>query len=200
LTEHQSLNNYYTKSEVDALESEQNTAIAAKAPQATTYTKTEVDNLVSPKANSSDLATVATSGSYNDLSDKPTIPSLSGYATESYVDSKFEDVLGVNAEGISALKALTEDDDATTGILREIGKKANLLDLSTVAFTGDYDDLSNKPTIPSLTNYYTKTEVDNKIDSANVFDPTQYYNKTATDNLITDTKQWVTDKNYLTTH
>lgn len=29
------------------------------------------------------FATVATSGSYNDLSNKPTIPSLSGYATQS---------------------------------------------------------------------------------------------------------------------
>lgn len=31
------------------------------------------------------FATVATSGSYNDLSNKPTIPSLSGYATQSWV-------------------------------------------------------------------------------------------------------------------
>ena len=28
------------------------------------------------------LATVATSGSYNDLTNKPSIPSLSGYATQ----------------------------------------------------------------------------------------------------------------------
>jgi microcystin-dependent protein len=34
------------------------------------------------------LATVATSGSYNDLTNKPAIPSLTGYATEAYVDSK----------------------------------------------------------------------------------------------------------------
>ena len=38
------------------------------------YTKTEVDNKLSAKANSTDLATVATSGSYSDLSNKPTIP------------------------------------------------------------------------------------------------------------------------------
>lgn len=31
---------------------------------------------VSGKANSADLATVATSGSYNDLSNKPTIPQI----------------------------------------------------------------------------------------------------------------------------
>lgn len=39
-------------------------------------TKKYVDDGLAEKANSSDLATVATSGSYNDLSDKPTIPSV----------------------------------------------------------------------------------------------------------------------------
>lgn len=34
----------------------------------------------------SSLATVATSGSYNDLTNTPTIPSLTGYATETYVN------------------------------------------------------------------------------------------------------------------
>ena len=34
------------------------------------------------------FATVATSGSYNDLSNRPTIPSLSGYATQSWVTSQ----------------------------------------------------------------------------------------------------------------
>ena len=41
-------------------------------------TKKYVDDGLAEKANSSDLATVATSGSYNDLSDKPTIPDVSG--------------------------------------------------------------------------------------------------------------------------
>ena len=37
----------------------------------------------------SGLATVATSGSYNDLSNKPTIPSLSGYATQTWANGQF---------------------------------------------------------------------------------------------------------------
>lgn len=36
----------------------------------------------------SGLADVATSGSYNDLSDKPSIPSLAGYATQSWVNTQ----------------------------------------------------------------------------------------------------------------
>ena len=39
-------------------------------------------------AKDADLADVAKSGSYNDLTDKPIIPSLDGYATEQWVDSK----------------------------------------------------------------------------------------------------------------
>lgn len=36
------------------------------------------------------FATVATSGSYNDLTNKPTIPSLSGYATQTWVNSQID--------------------------------------------------------------------------------------------------------------
>lgn len=38
------------------------------------YTKTEIDTELNKKANTSDLHTVATSGNYNDLSNKPNIP------------------------------------------------------------------------------------------------------------------------------
>lgn len=39
------------------------------------------------KADTSSLATVATSGSYNDLSNKPTIPSISGLQTQAITDA-----------------------------------------------------------------------------------------------------------------
>ena len=39
------------------------------------------------KADSADLATVATSGYYNDLSNKPTIPSISGLQTQTITDA-----------------------------------------------------------------------------------------------------------------
>lgn len=39
-------------------------------------TETELGTALAPKANTADLATVATTGNYNDLSNKPTIPSV----------------------------------------------------------------------------------------------------------------------------
>lgn len=67
LTEHQSLADYPTISTM-------NTALGQKANVSDIYTQTEIDNKLAAKANSADLATVATSGSYDDLTDKPVIP------------------------------------------------------------------------------------------------------------------------------
>lgn len=78
--------------------------------------------------------------------------------TQAYVDARFNDVLGVNADGVNALAALTDDNDTATGLLNEIGKKANSADV------------------------YTKADVDQKIANANTFDPTSYYTKSDIDN------------------
>ena len=52
------------------------TTLTLKSGTSATVLKSHQD--ISGKANSSDLATVATSGSYNDLSNKPTIPDITG--------------------------------------------------------------------------------------------------------------------------
>ena len=89
---------------------------------------------------SDDVAPVALSGSYNDLTDKPTIPDMSNYYTKSETYSQ------------------TQVNDA-------LALKANTADLATVATTGDYDDLLDKPVLPDMTQYYTKAEVDTLIDN-----------------------------------
>lgn len=66
---------YFTTAEIQQIEE----AAAAK-----------VD--LSDYAKTADLSTVATSGSYNDLVDKPTIPSTTGLATETYVDGKIAEI------------------------------------------------------------------------------------------------------------
>lgn len=46
------------------------------------------DSALQGYAKTEDLAAVATSGSYNDLANKPTIPSIEGLATEDWVEGK----------------------------------------------------------------------------------------------------------------
>lgn len=46
-----------------------------------------ITSALNGKANASDLAAVATSGSYNDLSNTPTIPSISGLQTQAITDA-----------------------------------------------------------------------------------------------------------------
>lgn len=62
---------YFTQAEIQQIENN-----AAAKVDLSDYTK------------SADLSSVATSGSYNDLKDKPTIPSTAGLASTKYVDDK----------------------------------------------------------------------------------------------------------------
>ena len=109
------------------------------------------------------FATVATSGSYNDLGDKPTIP-------EAYDDS----ALAARVTAVETGKANSVDlaAVATSGSYNDLGDKptipeayddtalvtrvtavendkANSADLAAVATSGSYNDLSDKPTIPA---------------------------------------------------
>ena len=73
--------------------------------------------------NKPNFATVAESGSYNDLTDKPVIPEapdLTNYATK----------------------------DDLASVKPDLTPYAKTADLSTVATSGSYEDLTNKPTIP----------------------------------------------------
>ena len=96
--------NYYTKSQL--------------------YTKTETNGLLSAKANTSALSTVAFSGSYTDLTNKPTIPDVSNYYTKSETYNQTE-------------------------VNNLLSTKADTSSLSAVATSGSYNDLLNKPTIPA---------------------------------------------------
>jgi len=83
---------------------------------------TDVNNALALKANTSSLAAVATSGNYNDLSNTPTIPSLTGYATETYVDNE---IANISVEDISNAQTFAVDnfsgDDSTVTFTLSIG-------------------------------------------------------------------------------
>ncbi len=132
---------YYTAEEVDEKIAEIPTFDPTNYYTKTQlYTKTETNGLLAQKANTSSLSTVATSGSYNDLLNKPTIPDVSNYYTKSETYNQTE-------------------------VNNLLSTKADTSSLSTVATTGDYDDLINKPTIPAAQIQSDWTQEDNtKVD------------------------------------
>ncbi len=143
------------------------------------YTKSEVDNLISaiPKF---DIKVVQTLPS-SDIS--PTtvylVPSDSEssdvYKEYIYVNTNWE-LLGIQKSDLSSYYNKTE-------INNLLSAKVNSSDLSTVATSGSYNDLSNKPTIPTKTSDLTNDS--NFVSSSDLSN--NYYNKTQTDNLL-DTK------------
>jgi hypothetical protein len=92
-------------------------------------------------SNITGLATVATSGSYIDLSNKPVIPAAQ-------VNSDWNAVSGVaqilNKPSIPAAQ-VNSDWNAVSGVAQILNKPV----LATVATTGSYTDLINKPVIPA---------------------------------------------------
>lgn len=96
----------------------------------------------------------------------------------------------------SAVSGLAESSAVTLEISEATSGKADSSSLATVATSGSYDDLLNKPTIPSLDGYateqwvsgftYDKNTIDEKVAGGGSFDPTQYYNKTTTDELLAE--------------
>lgn len=137
--------------------------------------KNYITNAISGKANTNDLADVATSGSYTDLTNKPSIPSKTSDLTN---DSNFltthQDISGKqDKSNIVADWSVTTSDskypseklvksnlDAKVDKVAGKGLSTNDYDntaknkvdnLATVATSGSYNDLSNKPTIPTVT-------------------------------------------------
>ena len=109
--------------------------------------------------NRPNLATVAESGSYNDLSDKPSIPAAqvnSDWNASSGVaqilnkpnlatvaeSGSYEDL--TDKPTIPAAQ-VNSDWNADSGVAQILNKP----NLATVATTGDYEDLNNRPTIPA---------------------------------------------------
>lgn len=111
------------------------------------------------------LATVATSGSYDDLSNKPTIPTKtsqlnndSGFITSAPVTSvagktgavtlsKSDVGLG-NVGNFKAVSTVASQGLSST---EQANARANI-GAGTSSFSGNYNDLTNKPTIPTVNN------------------------------------------------
>ena len=70
------------------------------------------------------------SGSYNDLTDKPNIPSIDGLATESYVNSKVIEIVDSAPESLNTLgkisMALENNPNFADSMISKINKKASM--------------------------------------------------------------------------
>lgn len=199
LTEHQSLADYPTISTMNTAlgqkanvsdiytQTEIDNKLAAKADASNVYTKAEVDEQsettaqalsnintqLAAKANSADLATVATSGSYNDLSDKPVIPEgavvdaalsdtsenpVQNKVVKGAIDAK-QDVISDLATirsgaalGATALQSYTETDPVFTASAAHGITSQDITAWNAKSdFSGSYNDLTDKPTIPTQT-------------------------------------------------
>lgn len=99
--------------------------------------------------NKPNLASVATSGDYNDLNNKPTIPVVKTLvAGQNVTLDETASTITINAEGGGG-HITQEQANWTETNPQEPSYIRNKPNLATVATSGSYDDLSDKPTIPA---------------------------------------------------
>lgn len=118
------------------------TALNAKADSSS------VTTALGLKADTSALQTVAFSGSYADLTNKPTIPTV----PVTSVSGKTGAVTLVKSDvGLSNVDNTSDNaKPVSTSQQTALNLKADVSSLATVATSGSYTDLANKPTIPSV--------------------------------------------------
>ena len=221
-------------------DSEIEQSLASKADKSNTYSKQEVDDAIANvdvseqlsnyetianhnadkalleetialKANSADLATVATSGSYNDLNDKPIIPTVptnvsaftndAGYLTQHQDISNLATKAEVNAkqdELVSGTNIKTINGNSILGegniVIQGGGGEQQQADWNQTDSTA-VDYIKNKPTIPDTSEFVTKTEYNPKEQAIaealtnlneNKADKTNYYTKQEIDNKFSE--------------
>lgn len=110
--------------------------------------------------NKPNFANVATSGDYNDLINQPTIPSVEGLASETYVNEK---VAAIVIPEVPTKVSELENDKGYLTEHQSLEGYAKTADLAQVAKTGSYNDLADKPTIPSTTGLASTKYVDDKV-------------------------------------
>ena len=123
----------------------------------TTYSSDKIDTLLNGKVNSSDLSTVATTGSYTDLTNKPTIPTK---VSELQNDSGY-----VPGSSLATVATTGSYDDLTNKptIPTKVSELQN--DSSYATTTELTNGLSTKA---NSSDVYTKTEVNNLFNTQNI--------------------------------
>ena len=144
------------------------------------------------------FATVATSGSYNDLSNKPTIPDVTGKA-DKVASATNGHLAGLNASGnltdsgivpstlvyqganqgtVPSVDFDPETDTVhvtaqTLSAAQQLQARTNI-GAGTSSFSGSYNDLTNKPTIPDTTNFVQKSQTSGLLKNDGTVDTNTY--------------------------
>jgi len=111
--------------------------IGTKANSIDVYTKAEANTLLATKANSANLSTVSTSGSYNDLLNKPTLSAVA--ASGSYNDLTNKPILFSGS-----YNDLSNKPPLFSGSYNDL---SDAPELDNVALSGSYNDLINTPAL-----------------------------------------------------
>lgn len=102
------------------------------------------------------------------------IPSLSGYATEQWVEDKHY-ITGVDLSNYALKSEIPVVPTSNTAFTNDAG------------YLTEHQSLSGYATEAFVSAYtYDKETIDEKVAGGGTFDPTQYYNKTATDALLAE--------------
>lgn len=145
--------------------------------------QTDLINALNDKANTSDLSNVATSGAYSDLSGTPTIPNELSDLTDdsahrlvtdvekttwnnksnfsgSYADLTNKPTIPTNTSDLNNdsgfITSYTETDPVFSASASSEITPTDIINWNNKSdFSGDYDDLTNKPTIPTATSDLT---------------------------------------------
>lgn len=174
--------------------------IKNKPSLATVATTGDYDDLTDKPA----LATVATSGSYDDLTNKPTIPTVNNGTLTIQKNGTSVGTFTANQSGNSTANItvptktsdLTNDSSfATTGQVTTAvdGLAATL---ATVATTGSYNDLTGKPTIPTVNN--ATLTIQKNGTTVNTFTANASSNVTANITVPTKTSDLTNDSGFVT--
>ena len=245
LTEHQDISHLATKTELNTKADEEHTHSQYLTEIPSEYITEEELNAKNYLTEHQDISHLALKSElfnkdYNDLTNKPTIPSIEGLATETFVrneianaqlggDSGEVDLSGYATKDELSAKAdvddiptnvsqLTNDSGYITSIPSEyvteteLGEKGYLTshqDISHLAtkeelFSKDYNDLTNKPSIPSIEGLATEDYVNGAIEDIVI--PTKVSDLTNDSNFISSIpSEYITEteldgKGYLTSH
>lgn len=130
----------------------------------------QLDAIAQVSTNTSDIATLQTGkANASHTHSSSDITGINDYATKTYVDNVVTGLVDSAPAALDTLNelaaALNDDANFASTVTTALSAKANSADLATVATSGSYSDLSNKPSIPTKTSDLTNDS--NFVDTSN---------------------------------